>query len=393
MKKDDISNNDLFLFSVLLLSSMHYTFLVMDSFQMDFRAFYVASKSILQGLNPYVNNITKSIEFWDCDNAYSLSRFIYPPTALVFLFPLSWARYGLSKFLFSCIIGLCLLLLFYIFKKNLKNETLLIAFFSFPVLTSFERGQIDILIILLVALFYLNKESFIGAMFLSIAISIKLLPGLLLIYFLFRGQFKIISRVLLCIFFIFFISLLIFDIELYYDYLNNFILSRNPVMLNGTFQELIENNRVMGYTFNHNYVHNSMSIFNALFRKICGSTLAGRLVPLLLMLLLGFIYRKFDDNEILFYSFALASLIVNDHLWIMGMVWYLPIFFIMVKEKNTTMFQHFLLIIPLYLPNNIIVKGYNMNYVLAVCLVLYFVCSIYFIRSPISKIKHTSSLV
>ena len=142
-----------------------------ETYAIDYRAFYLAGKSVLYGLNPYLNHISLDSDFYGPVNS-ELSKFSgwkYPPIASYLFAPLAILPYEVSKNLFNLISLLSAsLLTFSIIKKRIfiiNPDALLIVGISFPVLATISRGQVEILIVCtaLLSLYFYKK----GKLFLS----------------------------------------------------------------------------------------------------------------------------------------------------------------------------------------------------------------------------------
>ena len=79
--------------------------LVFDSYQMDFRALYVAGKSVIYRLDPYLNHVTDYPELFDSANPNPWSRYLYPPFGALIFVPFGFLSYSLAKLVFSLLIG------------------------------------------------------------------------------------------------------------------------------------------------------------------------------------------------------------------------------------------------------------------------------------------------
>ena len=93
-----------------------------ETYAIDYRAFYLAGKSVLNNLNPYLNHISLSSDFYGPVNS-ELSKFSgwkYPPIASYLFAPLATLPYELSKNLFNFIslFSASLLTIFFIKKKQ-----------------------------------------------------------------------------------------------------------------------------------------------------------------------------------------------------------------------------------------------------------------------------------
>ena len=76
-----------------------------ETYAIDYRAFYLAGKSVLNNLNPYLNHIALNPDFYGPVNS-ELSKFSgwkYPPLTSYIFTPLASLPYELSKNLFNLI--------------------------------------------------------------------------------------------------------------------------------------------------------------------------------------------------------------------------------------------------------------------------------------------------
>lgn len=67
-------------------------YFVLESYQIDFRVFYVAGKSVLYHLDPYLNQVSKFPDLYVPINAHNsaTSGFLYPPFAALLFAPLGF---------------------------------------------------------------------------------------------------------------------------------------------------------------------------------------------------------------------------------------------------------------------------------------------------------------
>lgn len=366
---------NLYLLFLLFLLSVHYGYLVDDCYQMDFRAFYVAAKSFINGLNPYYNNVVISEEYFDSNRLETTSRFFYPPTALLFLFPFGLLSYAQSKFIFSFINWAALISILLMMKKryDIKSEYILLIFMSFPVLAHFERGQIDIIILFLIIFSYYNKARWFSGLALAITVAIKLIPCLLLLYFLYKKEYPIILSTLFFIAVFVFGGILFIDSSFYVDFFNCLFtdkLANESILMPAPEHYRLTLNTIVSpegkFTFNHNYIH---GLLNPLYY-------AGAYIYVIsLSILLFYIYisRKFltMDDEEKFFTFLILMMSANKLLWIMGLVWYIPLAFRYLKEK-TSFIETVLIFLPLYFPAAVRHNHIFMNYILVIITVSYF---------------------
>ena len=139
-----------------------------ETYAIDYRAFYLAGKSVLNNLNPYLNHISLNSDFYGPINS-ELSKFSgwkYPPLASYIFTPLASLPYELSKNIFNLISLLSIsFLTFFIIKKRLfyiNPYSLIIVGISFPFLAIISRGQVEILMVCmaLISLYFYKKDKF-----------------------------------------------------------------------------------------------------------------------------------------------------------------------------------------------------------------------------------------
>jgi hypothetical protein len=174
----------------------------------DFTSFLMSSEAFWHNRNPY--------------NTGSIFSFIYPLFLNVVLFPLILIPYSVSGIIWFIVNMLCL---FYSVKLLLKfinpeySLRFILVAFSLAFIVwinviqnNFVNGQINTVIIyfyILFFLFYLSKKYFLSALFLSMAVSIKLTPAILIIYLLFERRYAMVLMISgFTIIFIFFIPML-----------------------------------------------------------------------------------------------------------------------------------------------------------------------------------------
>ena len=179
---------------ILALSPIFLIFYISnETYAIDYRAFYLAGKSVLNNLNPYLNHISLSSDYYGPINS-ELSKFSgwkYPPLASYIFTPLASLPYELSKNIFNLISLLSVsLLTFLIIKKrifNINPYSLIIVGISFPVLSIISRGQVEILLVCvaLISLYLYQKDKiFLSANLIAIIGFIKVFPLLLSITFI-----------------------------------------------------------------------------------------------------------------------------------------------------------------------------------------------------------------
>jgi alpha-1,2-mannosyltransferase len=174
----------------------------------DFGVYYEAVKTTFSGFNPYLYLYQKTIPF------------NYPPSFISLFTPLTSISPHLSQILFTIISILALILsvniLFCFFPaKYHKYKYLILAltFQNFPTKFTLVMGQINLIVLLLLILaFYKEKKGnwLQSGLFWGLAISLKLTPVFLIVYFLVKKEFKLILTGLLT-----FLILTLFSITLF----------------------------------------------------------------------------------------------------------------------------------------------------------------------------------
>jgi hypothetical protein len=347
-------------YSIYLLPSVFIIYLVLESYQIDFRPYYVAGKSVLYGLDPYINHVTQHPEFYTPVNANEspTSGWIYPPFAALLFVPLALFSYSTSKIIYSSFILIILwLILFEVVRERnfkLKGESLLFAMCSFPVFAAFERGQIDILVCYLTVLgFLINKryqQKILPAFLIALAVCIKVFPAIAILYFFIKRQFKTAFYSLGFILTLILAPIPYFGTSVYSSYAKRMfptifgeITSSTPINIHG--QRVI--NRVVmsvdstGLRVTHDFVHGFMNPF-----------LRGKFFIALIVGAIAFsILLYFLKNEpIIHQFFSLINCIhlFNPQTWIMGIVWFIPLF-VYLFDRATSLGKAILLL-PLFMP-------------------------------------------
>ncbi len=182
----------------------------------DFGSYYVASRLIADGHTPYrstdnhhtIKFTVDELTAWQM-NKGTIPAYIYPSFLAITLTPLSKLPFPEARLVWSAICTMCffgcIFLTFYLLKRSPKFDmtTLLILFIFFasmPTLESFTLGQVNYPILLLMLLsfvFHSQKRSLLGGGTLAIASLVKVSPVLLLLYFLWRRDFRLITGFLL----------------------------------------------------------------------------------------------------------------------------------------------------------------------------------------------------
>lgn len=161
----------------------------------DFVVYFEAAKMFLAGLNPYVGLITRTFPF------------NYPPTSLLFLWPLGFLDFNTASILWNILSTVSILVSVWLILKLTKHFSILkfilcsLAFtvFFFPVKFNIGNGQINNFLLLFCSLalyLYQTGQKKTSAFFLALAISIKFAPAVFLLYFFIRQDYRQVKRVI-----------------------------------------------------------------------------------------------------------------------------------------------------------------------------------------------------
>lgn len=367
-------------YSIYGLPLIFLVYLALESFQIDFRAFYLAGKAVLQGLDPYLNHVGAYPEYYAPINAenFSYSAFRYPPLAAILFAPLALLPYVTSKLLFSLLMWLLLgcVAYWHVLRSGwkLQGEALLFAGISFPVLAVIERGQIDPLILALVmASFWVSRapgRDGLSGFLLALAGLLKIFPFVVLLVWIERRRWRLIAWALIWAGVLFALPVLWLGQAAYGHFWQRTlpeifgqITMPGPIDLHGQgvdagrLARSIDGN---GLILSHDFTNGFM---NPLFQD---SPIGAIICGLVLGLLLLFAARGAQD-ELRYFAYLNLINIFNPLSWIMGLVWYLPLFFYLYPSVSRG--GRWLILLPLFLPPFLNVNA-ALAYVVAVAFLL-----------------------
>ncbi len=341
-----------------------------ETYAIDYRAFYLAGKSVLNDLNPYLNHIAIDSDFYGPINS-ELSKFSgwkYPPLTSYLFLPFAKLPYEISKNLFNFISLIsCSILTFFIIQKRifLINPTSLMIFgISFPLLATISRGQIEIIIVCmaLLSLYYFNKgKIFISALIISFLGFIKIFPLALTISFLRSKQRKkfIIYLVFSLIAFLI-INLILCPREWNQSFIERILIPWDE-MPSGELDKLPNNlgvikDSMMVITSDaRNLFHSHFFVFGFANPLLSDTLLLSGLIGSIGAFICLFRYSKYS-NSLCFIAIMNWINIINPISWIMGLIWYVPLF-IYSFDKVRSSFK-LVIILPLILPPFLNASGY-----------------------------------
>jgi hypothetical protein len=130
-------------------------FVALSLIQQDLVAYWVAGSVRRLGLDPYVNHAVPGTApgLWD-GSAYHHSRFLYPPLAAELFRPLAMLPYRAAKVVFTAALLAAWIATAALARREGRGlpATLIAGALFFPLFLNFERGQIDLLLLLLLVL-------------------------------------------------------------------------------------------------------------------------------------------------------------------------------------------------------------------------------------------------
>jgi Gpi18-like mannosyltransferase len=195
--------------------------------KVDFVAYYNVAIAFKHGLPIYDHMIQffqEGILDYKGPNPY-----VYPPGFVIILSPLAYLSFEQASLLWNLLNHIFFLLGIVLLMKAIKNQyswgewiTLIFVCMNFtPLFMDYLVGQCNTLLFFLVAAglyFYRVNQRVCTGIALALATMIKIIPGLLLAYMLWKRQFRIFVSGLILLALITAYSLLFFDADLYVWY-------------------------------------------------------------------------------------------------------------------------------------------------------------------------------
>lgn len=344
----------------------------LESYGIDYRAFYLAGKAALNDLNPYLNHIAIGSQYYGPINAEltHYSGWKYPPLATYVFMPLAKISYELSKnlFNFSSITAAAAAIAtsIHLSQKKLAPASILIASFSFPVIASIERGQVEILLVVLasgaILLMARGLRHLAGVVFVLLS-AFKVYPLLLAATLphgrpgqALKGSLAMITMLLIIALATLTLtpaswqSSFITRVTIPFDSVPGQVLPALPAD-----SGVIEGSTTVRSADARNLIHSHDFVFGF------ANPLLKRQIALAAVIGIGGVLATLASNRRQpLTQRAMAVMpwinIANPLAWIQGLAWYIPLFlysYIRVKPS-----VRFLLCLPLVLPPNLNASGY-----------------------------------
>ena len=356
---------------IIALSPIFLIFYISnETYAIDYRAFYLAGKSVLSNLNPYLNHISLSSDFYGPINS-ELSKFSgwkYPPLASYIFTPLALFPYELSKNLFNLISLLSISsLTFFIIRKKLfypNPFSLIIVGFSFPLLATISRGQVEILIVCLALIslyFYKKDKIFLSANLIAIMGFIKVFPLLLAVAFVksYRKN-KFFIYLIFSLLILYLLNLILCPLEWRQSFIERITIPWNR-MPSGDLTELpnnlgvIKDSMMVRTSDARNLFHSHFFVFGFANPLLSSNLFLSGIIGTIGALICLLKYSKYSLS-LCFFTIMNWINIINPISWIMGLFWYVPLF-IFSYEKIKPSFK-IIMVLPLILPPFLNISGY-----------------------------------
>ena len=356
---------------IIALSPIFLIFYISnETYAIDYRAFYLAGKSVLNNLNPYLNHISLSSDFYGPINS-ELSKFSgwkYPPLASYIFTPLASLPYELSKNIFNLISLLSASLLsFLILKKRLfylNPNSLIIVGISFPLLATISRGQVEILLVctaLLSLYFYKKNKVFLSANLIAILGFIKIFPLLLAITFIQNYQRKkFFIYLIISLLILYFLNLILCPLEWRQSFIERITIPWNEMPL-GDLKELpdnigiIKDSMMVRTSDARNLFHSHYFVFGFANPLLSNNLFLSGIIGTIGALICLFKYSKYSLT-LCFFTIMNWINIINPISWIMGLFWYVPLFIFSYEKIKPSL--KIIIALPLILPPFLNISGY-----------------------------------
>mgnify|MGYP001296598037 FL=1 len=341
-----------------------------ETYAIDYRAFYLAGKSVLNNLNPYLNHISFNIDFYGPVNS-ELSKFSgwkYPPIASYLFAPFATLPYEFSKNLFNFIsLSSISFLTFLIIRKRLfyiNPNSLMIVGISFPVLATISRGQVEMIIVCMALLsFYFYKKGALLLSSISIAILgfIKVFPLLLAITFIqSKKRIKFFTYLIISLLILYFLNLVLCPLEWRLSFIERITIPWNEMPI-GNLKELpnnigiIKDSMMVRTSDARNLFHSHFFVFGFANPLLSNNLILSGIIGTIGSLICLFKYSKYSVT-LCFFTIMNWINIINPISWIMGLFWYVPLFIFSYDKVKPSL--KIIIILPLILPPFLNISGY-----------------------------------
>jgi hypothetical protein len=354
-----------------------------ESYQYDFRVYYLAALTTHDHLDPYVNHVDLNEKYADGSWLRPNSRFVYPPTAIFFIYPFLALSYGPAKLVFGMTLVLLMIGLLAFWRERYAGlmPVILALFLSLPVLANIDCGQIDILMLaLIMAAFYLD-DGWLGGVCLGLAIALKAAPILYVAWFLLDRRWRTSLWSLVTSGALTGVAVKLWGFGLYREFLHQLLTGGHwdeTKKLVHVFQgvHVTAQKFIVVGSATYAYAH---VWYGGLQNPLRPLGHLGPVVGLVLLAAYTFWTVRTKRGRSLtkaasFFGFMVVALFVNSLLWTMGMILCFPLLLELVNSSRTPVRTALILLTPMFLPFNVVIERRFLFWViaLAICLWLEF---------------------
>ena len=360
---------------IIALSPIFLIFYISnETYSIDYRAFYLAGKSVLNNLNPYLNHISLNVDFYGPVNS-ELSKFSgwkYPPLASYIFTPLAALPYEFSKNLFNLISLLSISsVTFFIIKRRLfyiNPISLIIVGFSFPLLANISRGQVEIIIVCVALLsLYFQKinKLFLSANLIAILGFIKIFPLILALSFIQnKKRIKFFIYLIISLITLYLLNMILCPLEWRLSFIERIGIPWDQMPI-GDLKELPNNlgiildggqDTMMVKTSDaRNLFHSHFFVFGFANPLLKDNLLLSGIIGTIGSLACLLKYSKYS-RSLCFFTIMNWINIINPISWIMGLFWYVPLFIYSFDKVKPSL--KIIIVLPLILPPFLNISGY-----------------------------------
>ena len=374
----DLSPRSLMVGLLLLVSSLYFL-MARESYQSDFRCYYLAALTTHDHLDPYVNHVDLDEKYADATWLRPNSRFVYPPTAMFFIYPFIKLPYAYAKLAFGSVMILLMVGVLTAWSDRYPGmmAAIIALFLSMPVLANIDNGQIDILILALVmAAFYL-KDGWKAGVCLGLAIAVKAAPVLCVAWFVYDRRWRTSIWSLVTSGALTLAAVGLWGVARYKEFLQQLLSSGHWDAPNLVHQ--FQSVKLVGHKFV--IVGDATYAYAHLWYGAQQNPLVwlGHLVPVvglgMLAVYMFWIMRTEQgralSKEASFFGFLVVSLFLNSLLWTMGLILCFPLLLELVHASKTPARTALILLTPMFLPFKVVVDRRFLVWLIAVAVCLW----------------------
>lgn len=288
---------------------------------------------------------------------FFLSYTAVPPITAFLFMPLVWLPIYKAKIVWAIFNAILFLLIQYRlinqFKVNHWIVSILPILFFMSLKSNIYQGQLYILISYLYLegiLNYINNKKGIASVLWSVTIVLKLFPVIILVFLLFKKDFKTtLSMILFCIFLIGF-SIIFIDPDVWIYYLNHILPRISAGDINNTFAINYQSMQVLlKNLFVYDKLHNPSPYFNSPFWYYF---LLSAFITLILTLLFSFSKKKQVSAIQLFAVWILGGLVISGYGSTYGLMQYMVLIPLINGFNKKNLVLLFLLFLSIQVPSH-----------------------------------------